>query len=429
MILRFEVGNFLSIKDRMCLDLRASSDSEHRETNTETIDGETVLRSVAVYGANGSGKSNVLAAYAFMRNFVQNSSKDSQQDEEIDVTPFRLSTETEKAPSFFEVEFLSEGVRYRYGFEVTRESVHSEWLFSSNSSREAELFTREGDVITCNSERFKEGKEFVGRTRPNALFLSVNAQFAGEVSTRVLRAILASRFVRGNRADRVMLANTARRLQDDSFRALALQLLEAADLAIKGVRVENPPQKDLVESPEVAIYEPGLIGRAVSTIKTLHAKYSADNKEVGEVEFDLLRSESGGTIRFVGLIAPIVEALERGSLLIVDELDARMHPLMTRFLVNLFHGPSNPAGAQLIFATHDVNLLSNRYFRRDQIWFTEKDRCEATHLYSLADYRIEGEKVRKDASFAKDYLLGKFGAVPFIGDFMIQGAEAKTHAP
>ena len=106
-----------------------------------------------------------------------------------------------------------------------------------------------------------------------------------------------------------------------------------------------------------------------------------------------------------------------------------MHPLMTRFLVNLFHGPSNPAGAQLIFATHDVNLLSNRYFRRDQIWFTEKDRCEATHLYSLADYRIEGEKVRKDASFAKDYLLGKFGAVPFIGDFMIQGAEAKTHAP
>jgi AAA15 family ATPase/GTPase len=130
----------------------------------------------------------------------------------------------------------------------------------------------------------------------------------------------------------------------------------------------------------------------------------------------------------VGLLAPIVEALERGSVLLVDELDARMHPLMTRFLVDLFHGPFNPAGAQLIFATHDVNLLSNKYFRRDQVWFTEKDRYEVTHLYSLADYRVDGDKVRKDASFAKDYLLGKFGAVPFIGDFMIQPSEAKPNA-
>jgi len=429
MILRFEVGNFLSIKERVCLDLQASADIEHRETHTETVDGETLLRSVAVYGANGSGKSNVLAALAFMRNFVQNSSKDSQQEEEIEVTPFRLSTETENAPSFFEIELLFEGVRYRYGFEVTRQNVHAEWLFAANSSREAELFTREKGAITCNSERFKEGRDFVERTRGNALFLSVNAQFAGEVSTRVLRAILACRFVRGNRPDRLLLSSTTRRLQDDEpFRVLALQLLEAADLAIKGVRVESPTPRESSESPELAVYDQGGFGRAVSAIKTLHTKYSADKEKIGQVEFDLLRSESGGTIRFVGLLAPIVDSLEKGTVLVVDELDARMHPLMTRFLVNLFHGPSNPAGAQLIFATHDVNLLSNRYFRRDQIWFTEKDRYEVTHLYSLADYRVDGEKVRKDASFAKDYLLGKFGAVPFIGDFMIQTTEAKPDA-
>jgi len=123
-----------------------------------------------------------------------------------------------------------------------------------------------------------------------------------------------------------------------------------------------------------------------------------------------------------------VETLEQGGVLVVDELDARMHPLMTRFLVNLFHGSTNLAGAQLIFATHDVNLLSNRYFRRDQIWFTEKDRYQATHLYSLADYRADGAKVRKDASFAKDYLLGKFGAVPFIGDFMMPAPETPPDA-
>jgi AAA15 family ATPase/GTPase len=215
-------------------------------------------------------------------------------------------------------------------------------------------------------------------------------------------------------------------LQDEVFRLQALQLLEAADLAIKGVRVENPPQREPIETTENA--EPQIFVRIASVIKTLHAKYSAEKVSIGQIEFDLLRSESGGTIRFVGLLAPMVEALERGSVLLVDELDARMHPLMTRFLVDLFHGPSNPGGAQLIFATHDVNLLSNKYFRRDQVWFTEKDRYEVTHLYSLADYRVDGDKVRKDASFAKDYLLGKFGAVPFIGDFMIQPTEAKPNA-
>jgi AAA15 family ATPase/GTPase len=427
MILRFEVGNFLSIKERMTLDLRATADSEHRETHTVTAEKETVLRSVALYGPNGSGKSNVLTALAFMRGFVQNSSKETQQDEEIEVTPFRLSTETEGAPSFFEIELLFEGVRYRYGFEATRERVYSEWLFAATSAKEAELFTRDKDEITYNAERFKEGREFVSRTRANALFLSVNAQFAGEVSSRVLRAILACRIVRGNnRPDRLLIAYTARRLQDEVFRVQALQMLEAADLAIKGVRVENPPQREPIDTSENS--EPPISVRIASVIKTLHAKYSAEKVSVGQIEFDLLRSESGGTIRFVGLLAPIVETLERGSVLVVDELDARMHPLMTRFLVGLFHGPANPAGAQLIFATHDVNLLSNRYFRRDQVWFTEKDRYEATHLYSLADYRVDGDKVRKDASFAKDYLMGKFGAVPFIGDFMIHPAEAKPDA-
>lgn len=428
MIIRFEVGNFLSIKDRVSLDLRATTDSEHRETHTWEANGEALLRSVAVYGANGSGKSNVLNALAFMQQFVRNSSKDSQQDEEIEVTPFRLSTETEHAPSFFEIELLFEGVRYRYGFEVTRERVESEWLFSATSSREAELFTRERDAINYNSERFKEGRDFVARTRGNALFLSVNAQFAGEVSSRVLRAIAACRIVNANRPDRIMLAGTARRLQDEAFRTLSIQLLEAADLAIKGVRVDDPPPRELLLDQERGSFQFSPFARAANAIKTLHDKYSADQQKVGQVEFDLLRSESGGTIRFVGLLAPIVETLEQGGVLIVDELDARMHPLMTRFLVNLFHGPANPAGAQLIFATHDVNLLSNRYFRRDQIWFTEKDRYQITHLYSLADYRIDGTKVRKDASFAKDYLLGKFGAVPFIGDFMIPASEIKSDA-
>lgn len=240
----------MSIKDRVRLDLRATADVEHRDTHTQDVDGETLLRSVAIYGANGSGKSNVLGALAFMQQLVRNSSKDSQQDEEIEVSPFLLSTETEAAPSFFEIELLFDRVRYRYGFEVTRKRVESEWLFSATSSRVAELFTRDRAGISYNSERFKEGRDFSERTRDNALFLSVNAQFAGEVSTRVLRAISACRFVNANRPDRVLLSHTARRLQDEAFRSRSLQLLEAAELAIKGMRGDEPPPPELLIDQE-----------------------------------------------------------------------------------------------------------------------------------------------------------------------------------
>lgn len=419
MLLRFEVGNFRSIRDRVVLDLRASADSSHSETNLFQHEGqERLLRTVALYGANGSGKSNVLRALDFVTDFAYFSAIASQQDSPIDVEPFRLCERTESQPSFFELEAVAGGVRYRYGLEVSAQAVHSEWLFEARTSREAKLFTRVGSQIEVNEERFREGRDLVEKTRSNASFLSVCAQFNGEVSRAALSALHSVMFARESRVYATSVRRTSRRLEDDRFRNAALKLLAAADLTIRGLRVEPP---ELQPNPNERVYRPP------GPIKTLHRKYSAENVPIGEVEFDLLENESAGTVRFVSLLAPIVDGLADGRVVVADEMDSRMHPLMTRFLVQLFQGPTNTSGAQLIFATHDVNLLSNKFFRRDQIWFTEKDRAEATHLYSLADHRqSDGELVRKDASFARDYLLGKFGAVPFIGPFMIETPDEQT---
>ncbi|MFT3867670.1 MAG: ATP-binding protein [Nibricoccus sp.] len=369
---------------------------------------------IALYGANGSGKSNMLLGLGFVSDFAYFSAIGAQHESEIEVTPFRLCDETENKPSFFEVEVAQNGTRYRYGLEVSSKRVHAEWLFEATSSREAMLFTREGDEINCNPERFREGKELAERTRPNASFLSVCAQFNSEVASRALDAVAGITVAREPRIYRHSVRRTAQRLGTKEFYLRALEMLRAADLTIKRLRVEMPERdKDLLSATGAPIRPTD------GTIKTIHYKYSAKQEPIGEVEFDLLNDESAGTIRFVGLLAPFIDGLSRGRIVVADELDSRMHPLMTRFLVSLFQGPTNTNGAQLIFATHDVNLLSNKFFRRDQIWFTEKDRAEATHLYSLSDYRSDGERIRKDASFSKDYLLGKFGAVPFIGEFMV----------
>lgn len=147
-------------------------------------------------------------------------------------------------------------------------------------------------------------------------------------------------------------------------------------------------------------------------LKTTHRKYGKDNKEAGTVVFDLEENESGGTQKFLSMAGPLLDTIETGKVLIIDEMDARLHPLLTRFVVSLFNSPMNNKNAQLIFASHDTTFLNEKLFRRDQIWFTEKDQYGVSSLYSL----IELQGVRKEASFGKDYILGKYGAIPFIGN-------------
>lgn len=419
MLIEFSVRNFKSFRDDTTFSMVAanltSRDKTLDEENVACLpDGLRLLKSAAIYGANASGKSNLSAAMQFMRQFVVNSSKETQADEATGVEPFLLDERTAQAPSSFEMVFLLDGKRYRYGFEVTRERVTAEWLFYVPSTREARLFSRDMDIIEPG-ERFKEGKGLEPRTRKNALFLSVAAQFNGPIAQRVLSWFRNFNLITGL-DDSACRMFTLHCFQNERYTSEIIQFVKKLDLGIDGISIEatevdedqlpaampEPLRRFILENAETA-----------HTVRTSHMKVGADGQVSGTTTFDLHSHESEGTKKLFALAGPLIDTLHKGNPLFIDEFDARLHPLVTRALIELFNSrETNPNNAQLVFTTHDTNLLSNKLFRRDQVWFAEKDKTGGTHLYSLAEYRV-----RNDASFESDYIRGKYGAIPFLGDF------------
>ena len=425
MLIQFSVGNFRSFKERATLSMVAANTNARdpliNKNNTITInDNLTLLTSTAIYGANASGKSNVVQAMAFMRHLVVSSAKESQAGEQIGVEPFRLSTETEKEPSFFEVVFLIDGIQYRYGFEATRKQVISEWLFSVPSTKEASLFVREADEIKPSPRFFKEGKALENKTRSNALFLSVVAQFNGEISQSIIKWFNQLGIVSGL-DDMSYRGYTIKQVVEGKYKSEIIQLVKSLDIDIddiKGIKLDLDEVKFAPEMPEElrSLFLKNAKHNGLFTVQTKHPKLDAQGQPVGSVTFDMDANESHGTQKAFYLAGPILDVLSIGKILIIDEMEARLHPLVTQALIGLFNSlETNPKRAQLIFTTHDTNLLSNKLFRRDQIWFVEKDHFCSSHLYSLAEIKFDDNKVRNDASFEDNYLKGRYGAIPFLG--------------
>lgn len=423
MLIEFSVGNFRSFKEIVTLSMVAaklsSKDKALDENNVfEAAGAPPLLTSAAIYGANASGKSNLVAAMAFMREFALNSHKETQPTGAIDAERFRLSLATINQPSHFEIVFVVDGTRYRYGFDVTPERVEREWLFLVPSRREAWLFERVGDEIVL-SERFREGREIEARTRSNALFLSVVAQFNGPIAQRVLRWFRQIGIASGLQ-DESMLYYTLNSFLDGTHRDDVRELIRRLDLGIEDVVVERisaPAELGLPDgAPEAlrtvltALRE--LPDSNLYAVRMIHGQNGNGDASATQETFDLNVHESAGTRKLFSMAGPLMKALDEGRLLVIDELDARLHPLMTREIIALFNSrQTNPQHAQLIFTTQDTNLLDNRLLRRDQIWFTEKNRQGATQLYSLAEF-----KVRNDEAFERNYIQGRYGAVPFLGD-------------
>lgn len=426
MLLEFTVGNYLSFKEPVTLSMEAASITDYPE-NTFAAGKHTLLKSVVVYGANASGKSNLMMALAEMRHIVRSSSRMTSTDE-FGVTPFLLNTETVGKPSFFEALFLIEGVRYRYGFELSPEKVHTEWLYQAKATAEKPLFIRDGDAIEVSGSRFPEGRNLESKTRENALFLAVCDQFNGQISKQIM-----DWFSNGNNISGLSHENyrgvTFRMLKDPECRLVMLEFLKKLDLGFNEVQIEE--EENELESSPLSFANVlkaqlllelqqsyGVKAKERFRFNTVHDLYGPEGGKVGETIFNLDAQESSGTKKIFDLIGPFFDSLTNGKVMVVDELDAKLHPLLTNALVGLFNAEeTNPHNAQLIFATHDTNLLSYGSFRRDQIYFTEKDKEGATELYSLIEYKEEGTTVRKDRSFEKDYVQGRYGAIPYLGDF------------
>ena len=416
MLIEFSVGNYKSFKDIVTFSMVAANlTSKNKEIDVTNIfkykKSINLVKTAALYGSNASGKSNFVKAFVFMKNFVINSSKESQATEDINVDNFRLSTTTENKPSFFEVIFVVDGIRYRYGFELDRNKIHSEWLYRAKE-RETNLFLRSNEKIELKGP-FPEGKALETKTRPNALYLSVCAQWNGTISTEILKWFRSCGVISGLN-DIGYRPYTVDRIEKPDFKEKILTFVREFDFGISDLNVkhstitEDSFPKDMPETLQKFIVEHR--GNK-TTIFTTHKKYNEKNEYISDEMFDLDIHESDGTQKAFSFSGPLLDVLLNGKTLIVDELDARLHPIITQAIVQMFNDEDlNTNNAQLIFATHDTNLLDNKFFRRDQVWFMEKDKYGATNLYSLVDF-----KVRNDASFEKDYIAGKYGGIPFLG--------------
>ena len=431
MLIEFTVGNFLSFKDKKTLSLEATSIKEHKETNVINTDRQDLLKGAVIYGANASGKSNLIKAMSTMRRLVLKSVELSSTSE-LKVTPFLLSTVTEEEPSFFEVVFLLDEIRYRYGFEVTNTLVKAEWLFEQKKNVEKELFVRDGDGIQIWSG-FPEGNGLEEKTRENALFLSVVDQFNGALTRKIMNWFHNFIAISGLSHEEYKLL-TFKMLGDAYTFPLLPKFFDNLDLGFDDVEIK-------VESvhPELLSNEgtqgllkqvnTDLVGQTLYSFSTTHTKYNANKEPQEKVNFDMRSQESAGSNKVFNMSGPVFETLNKGGILMIDELDSSLHPLLTLAITRLFNSREhNPRNSQLIFATHDTNLLSLGKYRRDQIFFVEKDKYGASDLYSLVEYKEGTKTIRNDRSYEKDYIQGRYGAIPFIGNvgnLLTNGQENK----
>ena len=412
MFIDFSVENYRSIKEMQTLSMSAANIiSKYKELDKINVfknsAKQSILKSKAIYGANASGKSNLIRAMASFISIVVNSVKD-EKILNSKIEKFELSTQTEKKPTYFQLSFLLNKVYYRYGFEATRNEIKSEWLFGTPGKKEVPFFTREGTNIVVNENQFKEASKVsdlysqpendIGRS--NSLFITAVKSFSGGIAKDIVD-YFSSFIIISGLSDFQLYINAENSVGDEERRLKITRLLKIADIGIDDInRIEYQSDKNINQKDKKF------------TIITKHKIFDAKLKEAGTKSFYMLIDESEGSKKMFEVSPLILDALNENRVLIMDEFDARFHPLLTRKIAELFNSDSNK-GSQFVFATHDTNLLNAKLLRRDQVCFVEKDKYGASHFYSLVDFK----GVRNDASFEKDYVSGRYGAIPFLGDF------------
>ena len=415
MLVEFRLKNFRSIRDEQVLNLVASSDKTLLETNalrTGLKAAPHLVTSAVVYGANASGKSNLIKGLQFMRGVVLESAS-LQPGQTFDrLQPFKLDATSPTLSTDFEVTFVLDGVRYQYGFSMTAQRIVGEYLLVYKAFKPQRWFSRSVDEKSGKDVyEFGSGLKgakhlWEGATRPNALFLSTAVQLNSD-ALRPLYDWFADRLVIFNEQTPLSPQYSVQLLKQERQRKAICGFMRAADMSIADIEVVT--RHALVHSFRInaATGKPEEEASSEQPIDELKFHHITDH---GKAVFDLME-ESSGTRNFLYLSGPILEILERGLTLLVDELDTSLHTLLVQALVKLLHRPElNTGGAQIIFTTHDTALLDTHgLFRRDQVWFIEKRTDQSSSLYSLLDF-----SPRKNEALERGYLQGRYGALPFL---------------
>jgi len=421
MLLQFKVSNFRSIGEEQALSLGPSENQKEYPENILTQGNYNALGLIGIYGPNGSGKSNVLKAFARFFQMIKKSSKGSSSDK-LNYDPFLLRKGWETKPTCFEIVFILKEKRYRYGFSYNERDILEEYLFRKTLSREVSIFQRSGDTIDVSSSLKANAKIIdasIEATRDNGLFLSAMDSLNIKEANDIFKMLKNTIYIDGNKTSylgtmpAVWEDGAIQKMVKKHFTRLQLGPVDLKAEAQESVGEEDKRYKIFAE----------------------HIYFDENGQDSGKTRsWDFLKRESSGTIKALELASPILIALAIGGILTIDEIEANMHPLLTLDTINLFLSKdTNPKGAQLIFTTHDTNLLSYSKLRRDQIYFAEKNRWNSTELYSLSDFVYLNEdgtkagKERPDSDKEKRYIEGRYGAIPVLGRMTYQDLEEKLN--
>jgi AAA15 family ATPase/GTPase len=420
MLIEFTVQNFLSISEKQVFSMNATKNKELDE-NVIKVDAPAnleLLRSSVIYGPNAAGKTNFMLSLRKMVEIVVESASTYQNDEALPIQSFKLDPEFENSPSEFETSFIIDNVRYQYGFSATFDKIHDEWLFAYPKGRPQRWFARAWDNEK-NEYAWDMGNYLLGEkqvwqnaTRENALFLSTAVQ----LNSKQLAPIF-NFFKNKLRFSNVVgwSHNYSAKLCTEDMKDNVLRFLKAADVGIDDISVtkEKFDPSDLPEDMPMEVKKL-VLDKMKDTdkfdIKTFHK-----NKNGKLIEFRF-GEESDGTQKLFNFAGPWINSLEKGYILFIDELHDNLHPKLVKFLVGLFNNPlTNPNNAQLVFTTHETSILNQNTFRRDQIWFCEKDEGNSTRIYPLTDFSPRKGRESLEAA----YLDGRYGALPFIKDLEV----------
>jgi uncharacterized protein len=429
MFIEFSVANFRSIKEKQTFSMvAAKSYKEHAQFVIESADGKVpdLLSVAAIYGANASGKTNFIRALAFMRKFVVSSQQKMQVGETIeDIKAFLFTGITRNAPSEFEIVFVNDNIRYQYGFTATVERVMDEWLIAY-PVRKQNWFYRSYDP-EMKKYKWSFGEKFVGgekekdiwknSTRDNGLFLSAAVQL-NNVQLKPVFEWFQKKLLIVKDVGELSIFSSFEQCVDDARKLKQiLELVKAADPSI--IRLE-PKKVDIIQHPRFNKFPKEMQKQFLNDKnKVFAATIICVHQGSGGEELKLdLGEESQGTQNIFSLAGPLLDVLDAGQTVVIDEINNSLHPLLVRKLIDVFNNKNiNKKNAQLVFSTHDTSLLDKDLFRRDQIWFTEKDEANSTKIYPLTDF-----SVRTDEAFGKGYLHGRYGAIPyFTGELLDHG--------
>lgn len=412
MLIEFRVANFRSIGEEQILSLIPATMQKEYPENIFSQIGHSALNAIAIYGANGSGKSNLLLAINLMNQILHTSARTSSTTK-LPYDPFLLKDELRNTPTSLEITFILNGCKYRYGFIYSEERILKEWLYRKKIGREVSLFLREEEDIELSSGFNGNTKVLdaaIEATRNNALFLSTCDMLNIEEATEIFLWFKKLTIMDGIHTEGGGIT-TLKLWESQEYNEKIKKYLSALELGFNNIEIRT---KDTTNQPGISTTTD------IKELKILatHNTYTKNGKKTGEtLAWNFDDRESAGTKKAFQLSGPVLWTLANGGILVIDEIEAKMHPILTLNTIRIFFNPeTNPNKAQIIFATHDTNLLTYSGLRRDQIYFSEKNEWESTEIYSLSDFKYMGDTSaeRPDKDKEKRYLEGRYGAIPTL---------------